>query len=242
MSITRTATLDCRCGARLEVLVADSLNAARHPHLKQAVLDRALHLFVCALCERPITVEKEMLYVDIPRRQFIGVYPSAERANERACGEALLDAFQRTVAEDAPDLVRALAPSFFVRAVFGYEELREKIVGDDAGLSDLLLETLKGQVLVGDPDWLARGVRTFRLDRVRPDGNLWLVPELADGTLDAAHAIVIERALYDALFARRAELFADPRGLAAGPCCSLLRLVGPPGRSGAGRAPRANEA
>jgi hypothetical protein len=229
MSITRTATVDCRCGARLEVLVADSLNAARHPHLKQAVLDRALHLFVCGVCRRSITVEKEMLYVDMPRRQFIGVYPSAERLNERLCGEALLEAFQRTVAEDAPQVVRELATSFLVRVVFGYEELREKIVGDDAGLSDLVLEALKGQIMVSDPDWLARGVRTFRLDRVLPDGNFWLLPELADSTLDAAHAIVIERALYDGLFARRAELFADPRGLAAGPSCSLLRLVGAPG-------------
>jgi hypothetical protein len=234
MSITRTTFVDCRCGARLEALVADSLNAARHPHLKQAVIERKLHLFVCALCQRPITVEKEMLYVDIPRRQFIGVYPEAERARERACGEELLRVFAQTVADNAPGVVRELASDFFVRVVFGYEELREKIVADDAGLSDLLLEIIKGQLIANDPAWVARGVLTFRLERVRGDGDLVLTPAWADGFHvgeSEGEPIVVERALYDALYARRDELFADPRGVASGPHCSLLRLLdraGPP--------------
>ena len=228
MSITRTTTLDCRCGARLEALVADSLNAARHPHLKQAVLDRQLHLFRCAVCRQATTVEKEMLYVDIPRRQFIGVQPASERRNERACGEALVRTFETSVAEKAPGMMRQEAAGFLVRVAFGYEELREKIVADDAGLSDLLVEIIKGQLLANDPEWVARGVLTFRLERVLADGNLLLTPEWPDGFhrgSDEGRPIVVERAVYDALWARHDELAADPRGLASGPHCSLLRLL-----------------
>jgi hypothetical protein len=112
-----------------------------------------------------------------------------------------------------------------VRAVFGYEELREKIVADDAALSDLLLEMIKGQLLIQDGEWLALGVRTFRLERVLDGGNLLLVPELADGNRDGTRPIVVERGLYDEYYARREELFADRRGFASGPHCSLLRLI-----------------
>lgn len=230
MSITRTITVDCRCGARLEALVADSLNAARHPHLKQALLDRQLHLYRCAVCGGATTVEKEMLYVDMTRRQFIGVYPTSERKNERACGEELVRTFETSVATNAPGMMRAEAASFLVRVAFGYEELREKIVADDAGLSDLLLEILKGQLVANDAEWVARGVLTFRLERVLGDGNLLLTPEWPDGFHrdgDEGRPFVVERAVYDALYARHDELVADPRGVASGPHCSLLRLLGP---------------
>jgi hypothetical protein len=232
MSITRTTVVDCRCGARLEALVADSLNAARHTHLKQAVLERRLHVFVCAVCQRPITIEKEMLYVDVPRRQFIGVYPTNERVRERECGEELLNAFERTVAKDAPGVVRELASSFLVRVVFGYEELREKIVADDAGLSDLILELVKARLLASDRSLVERGVMTLRLERVLGDGNLLMTPEWRDGfhvdDVDGGQPVVVERAIYDALLARHDELVADPRGIASGPHCSLLRLIDVP--------------
>ncbi len=228
MSITSTAFIDCRCGARLEVLVADSLNAARHPHLKEALLQRRLHVFTCAACARPLTVEKELLYVDLERRQFVGLFPARERVRERQHGEALVRAFEQTMLEAAPAGVRALATNFLVRVAFGYEELREKIVADDAGLSDLLLEALKARLLLDEASFFAAGVMTLRLDRVLASGDLLFSPEWHDGFRpddERGQPFVVERAVYEGLRSQEAALVADGRGLTSGPHCSVLRLI-----------------
>jgi hypothetical protein len=58
MSITETFSLDCDCGARVEVLCCLSINAERHPHLREALLDRTLHQFQCGACGAALAVEK----------------------------------------------------------------------------------------------------------------------------------------------------------------------------------------
>jgi hypothetical protein len=45
MSITHRERFSCSCGAAVEAFVADSLNAGRHPHLKELLLARQLHRF-----------------------------------------------------------------------------------------------------------------------------------------------------------------------------------------------------
>ncbi len=227
MSITHHEMVRCRCGVDVEVFVADSLNAGRHPHLRQLVLDRALHLFTCAACGHRFTVEKQLLYFDFGRRQFIGVFPQTERARERACGEELAAAFATTMERDAPALVREAARDFLVRVCFGYEELREKLVADEAGLSDLVLEVLKLQLMAVDGWYLDHGVLTLRLEGVADGGELVLTPEWIGAPPEgvARAPVVVERAAYDQLLLRHDELVRTRRDLASGPHCSLLRLI-----------------
>jgi hypothetical protein len=226
MSITHTEQVRCRCGAIVDAFVADSLNAARHPHLRQMVFDRTLHVFTCAACGHVFTVEKELLYFDFNRRQFIGVFPSTERARERECGEQLLAAYETTLQSQAPAFVTDASKDFLVRIVFGYEELREKLVADDARLSDLVIEAIKCDVLATDGSLLDNGVLTLRLDRLTERGDLLFNPEF--GNLDhdpsSVAPVIVERAVYDELFAHLPELAAERGGLASGPHCSLLRL------------------
>jgi hypothetical protein len=135
----------------------------------------------------------------------------------------VLGGFQQWMVERAPEGVRRLAESFLVRVCFGYEELREKIVADEAGLGDLVLEALKIEILRGAPGLAALGVATLRLDSVA-DGELVFIPD-ALGAPPPLPPLRVPRSDYDVIDARRAELLTLRPGLASGPHCSLLRLV-----------------
>jgi CpXC protein len=226
MSITSSERISCAgCGAALVVDVVDSLNAERHPHLRQRVLDRQLHTARCA-CGRVAVIERDFLYVDLDRRQVLGVFPRAERRAPDACARRIAETFERWFRTDAPAWVRELSGDCLVRACFGLEELREKLVGDAAGLDDLAVEVAKGIVLAQDPRFRAAEVAALRLDAVR-DGSLELLAMDVD---DHPIGVVVRvpRSDVDQLASRStAELLAAYPGIAVGPHVSILRLGQP---------------
>jgi CpXC protein len=227
MSRTATHDVSCRCGATVSVFCADSINAERHPHMRDAILSRMLHVFRCAACAAPLTVDKSLLYIDLPRREMYGMHPADERALEREHGEALIEAWSISLGDRAGATARTLfeGDRFHVRLCYGLEELREKIVAHQAGLRDLVLEALKAEVMAGLDELRRLEVLALRLDRVRDDGQLELLAERAGDpptVLDVG--LVIDRARYDALAALPwQDLLATFPGIAAGPHVSMLR-------------------
>src|SRR5947209_653927 len=127
------------CGVEVEAFVADTINGGSHPHLRDTVLARQLHLFRCHACAADFLVERELLYFDFTRRQFLGVFPRGDRAREETCAAAVTGSFRETV-QGGPEAVASGARRWLVRLCFGYEELREKLVADEAKLNDLVLE------------------------------------------------------------------------------------------------------
>ena len=213
-----------KCEAPIEAQVIDSLNAERHPHLRALVLEGRLHLYVCGACGACVVVDKELTYVDFGRRQLLGVFPLSELWRARACAEQIAAAYERWVCTHAPAFIRALAPAFLVRVCFGYDELREKLVADDAGLSDLALEVLKSQVLAAEPGFAITEVLTLRLERITPE-SLVFYPQWAWPVDTEPPRVHVQRRLYDEVAAApEAELLARYPGLASGPHVSLLRL------------------
>ncbi len=227
MSITRTERVGCACGTPVTITVADSLNAGRHPHLKQALLERSLHVFRCEACGAPLVIEKELLYFDFERRQLFSMYPRHERAREAACSAEVKRAYEAWMQARAPQFIVDHGKQFLVRVCFGYEELREKIVIDDAGLSDLVVEAVKLDVLATDPWFERAGVITLRLDAVLPDRSLRLLPEwLAPPPPEVEPKVAtVARAIYDEVDARFDDILVHHPGLAAGAHVSLLRLI-----------------
>jgi hypothetical protein len=229
MSITRSERVGCACGTPLAITVADSLNAGRHPHLRQAILDRQLHVFRCDACGRGLVIEKDLLYVDFERQQFFCTYPRHERAREAELSAEVKRAFALWMQERAPKLIADASAGFLVRVCFGYEELREKIVIDDAGLSDLVIEAVKLDLLPADPWFRENGVVTLRLDAVLPDGSLRFLPEWSEAPPAEVEPKVasVSRAIYDEVDAKFDSILAHHPGLAAGAHVSLLRLFAP---------------
>jgi hypothetical protein len=226
MSQTATHEVRCTCGATVSVFCADSINAERHPHMRDAILARTLHVFRCEACLASIVVDKPFIYVDLGRRQLYSVQPPALRAQAREHGEALVEVFERTLGPRAGAAARAAfdGDAFHVRVCYGPEELREKLVAHDAGLRDLPLEALKAELLAGTPALREASVIALYLDRA-DEGELVFLAERAAGPpalLD--DAVVTPRARYDALAAVPwAELLARFPGIASGPHVSMLR-------------------
>lgn len=234
MSQTATHQVRCTCGATVSVLCADSINAERHPHMREAILARTLHVFRCEACAAPLAVDKSFVYVDLERRQLISVHPPAERARAREHGEELVAVFQRALGEQAGAAARATfsGATFHVRVCYGNEELREKLVAHDAGLRDLPLEALKAELLAGTEALRDAGVIALYLDRA-DDRELVFLAERAAAEPPAPalldRAVTAERARYDALAAVPwEELLARFPGIASGPHVSMLRWALPP--------------
>jgi hypothetical protein len=226
VSVTRQEQVMCGCGARLDVTVADSLNAGRHPHLRQALLDRKLHVFQCGVCRQPLVVEKDLLYVDFDRKQFFASVARHERYREGELARELRQTYDVWILENAPSFLRELGKDFLVRLCFGYEELREKIILDDNRLADLVIEALKWDVLVADPWFQENQVLTLRLDRVT-GGELIFVPEWLWPTPFAMRdkVVHVKRAIHDEMLRHHDEIRQKWPRLASGPHVSLLRLI-----------------
>jgi hypothetical protein len=228
VSITSVREVVCRCGAPVRVFVATSVNAERHPHMREAILRRSFHVFECGACHRPIGVDKELLYIDLTHREFYGVFPAAAAADPEPCARQVAEAFETALGAGAGEAARPLADGMRVRVCFGMEELREKIVARAAGLSDLALELVKANILAGHPELAQLGIQTLRLQSVGEDGGLGMLLEQAGDPprLLQDRALTVEREVYD-VFGRMTweEQIAQLPGIASGPHVSLLRLA-----------------
>lgn len=176
------------------------------------------------MCRRTTLVEHRFLYIDLARRQVLGVFPRSERStNADAHARHLQDTYEQWFCTEASGWIRDRAKTCLVRACFGLEELREKLVADDAHIDDYRLEMLKCIVLAQDPRYAAAQVATLRLDRIRDD-TLELIPVNAnDQPLDDLVKIPrTELALVPLDEMRR----AFPQ-VAVGPHVSMLRLATP---------------
>jgi hypothetical protein len=231
MSQTATHQVRCICGATVSVRCADSINAERHPHMREAILARTLHVFRCEACQAPLAVDKSFVYVDLERRQLISVHPPSERARAREHGEELAGVFERALGERAGATARATfgGDAFHVRVCYGNEELREKLVAHDAGLRDLPLEALKAELLAGTEALREASVIALYLDRADDRELVFLAERAGEAPRLLERAVTAERARYDALAAVPwEELLARFPGIASGPHVSMLRWALPP--------------
>ena len=229
MSLTETVLLDCACGAPVMALVCSSVNAERHPHLRDAVLERSFHQFTCGACNRGLVAEKRISYLDLARHQFYSVALEIDRGHERALQTDLVEAWNIAFGEGAPISVTTIfqTEKFHVRLCFGLEELREKLVVCEAGLDDLALEIVKVEILAQHTEWAAMGVRTLRLDHVEADGRLAFVLERAsDPPTILEIGVLVPRTRHDELAAMPwRDLVERYPGIAWGGHVSLLRLA-----------------
>jgi hypothetical protein len=225
MSIVHHRELTCRCGAPVKAAVADSVNAVRHPHLREAVLAATLHRYECPVCRGTIAVDKDFLYLDFERRQFFGVYPLAALADADACARAVNGVFEATVVREAPEAIRAVADQFMVRVCFGIDELRDKLVLDEAGLDDVVVEEVKARTLLSDEAFREIGIVALYLVAIAPDGGLVLRASRLEEEPSPLPPVIVERAVYDdAAALGRDEILRQRRGMASGTHVSLLRL------------------
>ena len=139
------------CHAASSQKVANSVNGTRTPRLREEILAGTFQQSDCPSCGERFTVDHPFLYVDLPRKQWVGVFAPLDRpAFERWEREPLL-AWQKACGDDAPKIAQALGRDVRIRAVFSLPALREKLLCWESGLDDVVLELLKIRMMLA-PD------------------------------------------------------------------------------------------
>lgn len=150
MSKFEERSITCRsCSDTWQVSVAQSINADRSPHHRDAIIAEQFHRFECPRCGVPAFVEDPFIYIDFSRREWIGVFPTSFEGEWSRWEEAPLQALRVGLGSDAPPIVQPLAEGLKVRVVFGLLALREKLVCFQAGLDDGVLEVMKLELMKG---------------------------------------------------------------------------------------------
>jgi hypothetical protein len=139
-----------RCAGDLDVLLARGVHVPARDDLRAAILDRTFHRVHCAGCADRLELEQRVVYTDFERKHWIYGCVEADRADWPAWEARVRDDATRMLRDQSP-LVAHLADGLRVRVVFGYEELREKLVVWEAGADDALIECLKIRAVAGDP-------------------------------------------------------------------------------------------
>jgi hypothetical protein len=153
----------CPCGTTFVVDAAESVNVRRLPQLRDDILASRLHRARCPGCAVESTVEKDFLYADPDRNFYCKVQPRGDRYQWAQEAETLDKGVARMPEGMSPSAARTL------RVAFGMDELREKILAQDAGLDDRIVELLKVFLLHEHPVLLNRPRLRLRLDEQSPE-------------------------------------------------------------------------
>jgi hypothetical protein len=159
MAVFRQHTVTCACGRVFKVSLADSINVKRSPAAREAILRSELHRGTCPGCHERMTVEKPFYYTDLTRNALFKVLPRGERHTFKAASKRL-DAVAKLVPNELTEGPRKL------RVLFGMDELREKLVAEDAGFDDRVVELLKVLLIYEHPVLLRRPRLRLTLDSV----------------------------------------------------------------------------
>ncbi|MFN0184637.1 MAG: CpXC domain-containing protein [Aquabacterium sp.] len=191
MSVFESTQVACpSCGQVQACELVHSVNAVRRPDLRQAILDRQFQRQACVACGASFRVPPRFTYLDLKRRQFIGVFPP-EPTDAAADAAHVRDAFERAYGAGTDGA--ALAADMVPRAVFGWPALTEKLLCGDFGIDDAVLELCKVAALrrAGRVD--LRADREWRL--IGRDGDQLALGWLDPASEDLSDSIEVPRAL-----------------------------------------------
>lgn len=206
--------------------MAIGLHITRLPQVRDKLLAGEFHRFDCTTCGRRIEVRQPLIYTDFERGHWIQVLPDDEIANWQDLAPAAATIFDRAVVHGAP-ILRSRVESFTVRLVFGYAELREKVLLFEAGLDDRAVECLKLLAIRSDPSRFGFRDRLL-VQRIAGD-------ELEIGRYRADEVIEVRsvRASADELAAARATAEAAIEPPFTDPFVSINRAIGAYAKMGA---------
>ena len=204
MSISFKKVLPCRaCDAEIEATTFESINPTRHPFLQDHLLARSLLRRVCGSCGAAHQHYDRLIWTDLPGRLCACVVQEADRPHWARLEKEALSALSVPLREEGPPAVRRWGATVLIRLVFGFEELREKVICRLAGLDDRVVEYLK--VTLMDRD---RGVAPV-LDGCDETADLRF------RFLDRDEPVTLPRDRYRQAAARTAELTDELPGLFA---------------------------
>ena len=135
------------CGHVFRVELVRGIHITRLPWARAQILEGTFQAFRCPPCNEPITVSGSIVYTDFQRHHYVAV-ESAARVTWQAAVLRHRSAFADSF-ECGPPIAQEMGRRFTRRVVFGLPGLREKLLLWDAGLDDVVVEAVKGDLLAG---------------------------------------------------------------------------------------------
>lgn len=145
MAVFHSLQVACPCGQAFSVDAARSVNIRRNPAARTQILEGKFHRVNCPVCGKELVIERPFYYSDPERSAVFLVLPRGERVNHSRDGETI------TAQKRSCQLINRGRVPKQLRVVYGLDELREKLVAQDAGLDDRHVELLKLFVLQEHP-------------------------------------------------------------------------------------------
>ena len=161
MSIFRTAQVTCpSCDGTVTFNLVHSVNADRRPDLRGAILDRSFQRQPCPSCKYEFRMQPEFSYMDMRRGQFLAVWPSDGVEDFEAYEQRSRSRFEQAYGAVAPPEAQDIGQLLTPRIVFGWIALNEKLIAQEGGIDDVLLELVKLAIIRTDADGPGLGTET----------------------------------------------------------------------------------
>jgi len=153
MSVIENQTLPCpNCSTEQEAPDFLSINGARRPDLRAAILQDTLGRGVCAACGQGWRVPPSFCYFDDLHGEWIAAGPAEDDANWPEREAEALALFSRQFGPRAPRAVAEMGRSLQKRITYGWAALREKLLCGHLRIDDISLEVTKVLLLRAEPD------------------------------------------------------------------------------------------
>jgi hypothetical protein len=223
MSWFETESFTCTdCRRPFDAPTAETINVGRMPHAREQILSGTFHRVTCPQCGVRIEIDRTFLYTDPGRRHFAQVFPK-NHVREWPEWEQMADEVFHQGFYTGPAGVQPLGAGFKVRAVFGLDELAEKLRIWDSQLDDALVEVLKVELVTTWPDLLRHGDPWLTVVSIG-DRSIE-VQARSDVSEGEAHMYGMSLGRYRELETRRSELEQQLPGLFFKPFVSYRRVA-----------------
>jgi hypothetical protein len=148
MSIFHPVNAVCgTCGTANAVQRSASVNAARRPDLKTAILDGSFQAAACTKCGTVLRLPPHLTYLDMRGGLWLMAEPANLLGEWPTVEEEARATYSRSFGADAPPSGRALGAGLKSRLVFGWPAFREKLICAELGLDDVTVELLKMSIM-----------------------------------------------------------------------------------------------
>ena len=207
MSVFETVNVPCpACHKLVEFNAVYSVNADRRPDLRDAIIKQRFQRQACPSCQETFRLDPELHYFDAGRGQWIAVFPANPgSAVGRNCEQQARGAFDQSFGPAAGAMAQSIGASLRSRVTFGWAGLREKLVAEEEGLDDIVLELLKITIVRSVPKSPLKNSTELRFYGIEK-GKLVLA-WIRSGSEQTVEVLHLPRKLYD-------DIAERPRGLA----------------------------
>ena len=235
MSLFRSTNISCpNCGKTVNMEVVGSVNADRRPDYRDDILQSRFQDETCPHCQTGFRLAPEFNYLDVGRGQWIAGMPANRLRDWIEVEDAVKESFAISYGVKAPQAARDIGVDLAVRLTFGWPALREKILANDSGIDDAVLEMLKLEMIRRVPSApLAEGIELRLVGTTEEALNFVWIDAATEGVLET---LQVQRTLLDAILENEVGWKPIRDQLTDGPIVDIQKLFMGQGRTPAAEA------